>query len=70
MRVCRIETTVSGDGTVTVGNMPFPPGERVEVVVCARDEQSHDRVYPLRGMPIQYAGPFESVAEGDWEAPR
>ena len=28
-----------------------------------------DQRYPLRGKPTCYADPFESVAEGDWEAP-
>jgi hypothetical protein len=68
MRVCRVETTVSGDGTVTVKNIPFPPGEHVEVVVCARETQERSNGdYPLRGKPIQYVDPFESVAEEDWE---
>ena len=69
MRVCHIETTVSGDGTVTLKNMPFPPGEHVEVMVCAGEvKRSGSNTYPLRGKPIQYLDPFRGVAEGDWEA--
>jgi len=26
--------------------------------------------YRLRGKPIRYTDPFESIAEGDWEASR
>jgi hypothetical protein len=67
MHVCRIETTVSGDGTIIVKDAAFPPGENVEVVVRSRESQRHDD-YPLRGKPFQYIDPFESVAENDWEA--
>ena len=67
MHVCRIETTVSGDGTIIVKDTHFPPGEHVEVVVRSRDSQQPGD-YPLRGKPFQYVDPFESVAENDWEA--
>jgi hypothetical protein len=66
MHICRIETTVSGDGTIIVKDASFPPGEHVEVVVRAMDAQRHGD-YPLRGKPFQYVEPFESVAESDWE---
>jgi hypothetical protein len=67
MHVCRIETTVSSDGTIVVKDASFVPGEHVEVVVRGRDLQ-HGGDYPLRGTPLQYVDPFESVAETDWEA--
>ena len=68
MRVCDVKTTVSGDGTITV-KTPFSPGEQVEVVVCTQEVKRRMNVgYPLRGKPIQYVDPFESVAEDDWEA--
>ena len=67
MHVCRVETTVSGDGTIIVKATHFPPGEHVEVVVRSRDSQQCGD-YPLRGKPLQYVDPFESVAEHDWEA--
>jgi hypothetical protein len=67
MHVCRIETTVSSDGTIVVKDTSFVPGEHVEVVVRARDSQQRGD-YPLRGTPLQYTDPFESVAENEWEA--
>jgi hypothetical protein len=67
MHVCRIETTVSGDGTIIVRDSCFTPGEHVEVVVRSRDSQPLTD-YPLRGKPLQYVDPFEGVAENDWEA--
>ncbi len=70
MRVCDVKTTVSEDGTVTV-KTPFLPGEHVEVVVCTQELKRRENcAYPLRGKPIRYVGPLESVAEDDWEARR
>ena len=69
MRICRIETTVSDDGTVTVKDTPFSPGEPVEVVVCPLAKKPNAaNTYPLRGTPIHYIDPFAGVAEDDWEA--
>lgn len=67
MHVCRIETTVSGDGTIILKDASFMPGERVEVVVSTRDSRKGDD-YPLRGKPFQYVDPFNSVGENSWEA--
>jgi hypothetical protein len=69
MKTYRVETTVSSDGTVTVKGVPFHPGDQVEVVVRRRDGGRHRKQrYPLRGKPIRYDEPFESVAEEDWDA--
>jgi len=70
MRVCQIHTTVSEDKSVTLKNVPFQPGEHVEVMVCAGNMKLRrgNDPYPLRGKPIQYPDPFESIAEDDWEA--
>lgn len=63
-----VETTVASDGTLTLRELPFPAGERVEVTVRRRErEREGDNRYPLRGTPIRYVGPFESVAEEKWE---
>ena len=67
--VYRAETIVSNDGTLTIVGLPFQAGDRVEVIVRDRPrEQQSDQRYPLRGKPIHYVDPFESVAEKDWEA--
>jgi hypothetical protein len=68
-QVFRAETIVSSDGTLTIAGLPFHAGDRVEVIVRDRlREQASGQRYPLRGKPIRYADPFESVAEEDWEA--
>jgi hypothetical protein len=67
--VYRAETIVTNDGTLVIVGLPFQAGDRVEVIVRDRlREQASGQRYPLRGKPIRYADPFESVAEEDWEA--
>ena len=68
-QVYRAETIVSNDRTLTIVDLPFQAGDRVEVIVRDRlREQAISQRYPLRGKPIRYADPFESVAEENWEA--
>ena len=77
MEAVRIETEVQADGTITVNNLPFSTGEKVEVIVLSaltpkaaqeRQDAAEANKYPLRGMPIVYHDPFEpAVPESDWE---
>ena len=68
MSVYRITTTIASNGTLTIEDVPFEPGDQVEVVV-RRSSQAPvaQSRYPLRGTPIRYIDPFDSVAEEDWE---
>lgn len=69
MQMYRVEATVSNDGTLTIKEVPFRAGDKVEVIVRSRErEEERGGRYPLRGKPIRYVDPFESVAEDDWEA--
>ncbi len=63
-----IETTISKDGTLSVKGLPFTEGEEVEVLVRSRKQEQSKKQdkYPLRGLPINYTKPFDSVAENDW----
>jgi hypothetical protein len=71
MQMYRIETTVSNDGTVTIKGVPFRAGDKVEVIMRSREYgKERSERYPLRGKPIRYVDPFESVAEDDWGALR
>lgn len=68
-RIYRIETTVSNDRTLTIKELPFHAGDKVEVVVRSRKrEEGRGERYTLRGKPIRYVDPFKSVAEDDWAA--
>ncbi|NOZ05723.1 MAG: hypothetical protein GXP41_05145 [Chloroflexi bacterium] len=63
-----VETTVSSNGTVTIKGLPFLAGDKVEVTVRGREpERKSGNRYPLRGKPIRYVAPYNSVAEADWD---
>lgn len=69
MPIYRVETTILIDGKLIITGLPFRPGERVEVIVQSREQEQRDQErYPLRGTPIRYTDPCESVAENAWEA--
>ena len=71
MQAYRVETVVAQDGTITIRGIPFRAGEKVEVVILSRSyEPKKKGRYPLRGRPVRYIAPFESVAENDWEVLR
>ena len=66
----KIIATVRPDGTLDVGHLPFPPGERVEVTVSPHaDDPTEGGKYPLRGKtPYRYDDPFGPAWEPDeWE---
>jgi hypothetical protein len=68
MQTYRIETKVSRNRTLTIKELPFQVGEKIEVIVRRRERERERRGrYPLRGKPIRYIEPFKSVAESDWE---
>ena len=66
MRTFRAETTVASDGTLTLEGIPFRAGDKVEVIVRARERKG--RQYPLRGTPVRFDDPFTGVVEDEWEA--
>lgn len=68
MGTYRIETTISKDGTISVKDLPFSEGEKVEVVVrkSKHEGAKNQEKYPLHGLPIRYSKPFDGVAENDW----
>ena len=73
MGVHKSETTLIEDGKVTLENLPFRAGERVEVIITPKigpppaDENIHR---PLQGSILRYDDPSEPVAAKDWEALR
>ena len=60
-------TTLGSDHTLTLRELPFQAGERVEVIVLARGNGEQTPSFPLRGTPVQYDDPTNPVAPGDWE---
>lgn len=69
MQAFRIETVLSQNGVLVLRGVPFHAGDKVEVIILSlgRKQAGVER-YPLRGKPIRYLAPFESVAENDWNA--
>ncbi len=68
MKTYRIEATVSKEKMVSLKDLPFTEGDQVEIVVrkSKREKAEEQEKYPLRGLPIRYKKPFDSVAENDW----
>ena len=65
MQAYRVETVVEPDGSLTVHDLPFVKGEKVEVIILSnsitRAQQTSGASHPLRGLPIVYQDPFEPV---------
>jgi hypothetical protein len=71
LQTYRIESTIAEKGILTVRGLPFPKGEKVEVIILSPVRQAaKSKRYLLRGKLIRYDAPFESVAEDDWEVRR
>ncbi len=69
MRTYHAETTVSKGGALTIKDLPFSPGEKVEVTVSSLEVRTQQaKRYPLRGKPVRYDEPFASVARDEWDA--
>ena len=67
MDTYRVEITVSKDKTLSIKNIPFSVGDKVEVLVRSRKYGSKkEHRYPLRGQIIFYKNPFKGVAENNW----
>ncbi len=68
MQAHRVETTIGKDKILVIKDIPFQPGDRVEVIILERSpEVKQGKRYPLRGKPIHYEQPTEPVAVEDWE---
>lgn len=69
MQAYAYEVTMGKSGVLTLKNMPFNVGEKIEVILIPRSKIKHNKdCYPFRGKPITYIDPTDPVAETDWEA--
>ncbi len=69
MEAYKTDAVVEEGGTVTIGNVPFRKGERLEVILRQRDTPVEGtEAYALRGEPVRYVDPYDGVAEENWEA--
>ena len=71
MQTYSMETVISPDRVLTVRGVPFRVGEKVQVIIISHTRKSEKKGrYPLRGKPIRYIAPFDSVAEHEWQVLR
>jgi len=71
MQAYRVETVVTQDGVLTLKGIPFRAGDKVEVIILSYPhKRKGEKPYPLRGKPVHYVAPFDSVAENEWEVMR
>lgn len=70
MQAHRIETVIQPNGTLTLENLPFNAGKKVEIIVLEmQPEKVQESDNPLRGALLKYDDPFEPVVPiEDWEA--
>ena len=63
----KVEIEIEKGGQVTINNLPFKKGERVEVVI-EEVKMIANQKYPLRGKVTKYESPFEAATDSkDWE---
>ena len=67
MQAFRVKKVVTPDGRVELNALPFRPGEVVEIIVLALDEQEQTPSRSLKGSVVKYIDPTEPVALDDWD---
>jgi bifunctional DNA-binding transcriptional regulator/antitoxin component of YhaV-PrlF toxin-antitoxin module len=72
-----VQSVVNNHGQLVLEDLPFAPGDTVEIIVRGRvieppNESSASERYPLQGsQPYSYQDPFEpAVPAEDWEVMR
>ena len=65
------EATVGQHGELVLDNLPFEPGQPVEVLIRSKAPSPPlGRNGSLRGSVLEYHDPFEPVGGEDWDALR
>lgn len=64
----RTESTVTEDGALNLRDLPFQPGEALEVILIPRARGGFTGTgNSLQGSVLRYDDPTAPVAEQDWE---
>ncbi len=67
MKAYAYEHTMKKDGMLSLTNLPFSVGEKIEIVIISHSKfKNKTESYPFWGKSVQYLNPTESVAEEDW----
>jgi hypothetical protein len=68
MQAYAYELTSGKKGTLTLRDLPFNVGEKIEVIIIPRSSRQLDEErYLFWAKPIIYLKPTDLVAEEDWE---
>ena len=69
MKVHRIETALTEKGNLSLQNLPFKKGDKVEIIILERSSSKNASAsYPLKGTVIRYDDPLAPAASPeDWE---
>lgn len=73
MQAYKTAARIERPGELHLAELPFRAGDEVDVILLRRGgkrSEEPDKRYPLRGKPLRYDRPFDSVAEDDWEVLR
>ena len=69
METVHVRAVVRPDGSLYIGDLPFRPGEEVEVTVQTQPLAAPSFASStLAGTVLKYLDPIDPVAEDDWEA--
>ena len=60
--------TVGKKGELVLENLPFQPGQSVEVLVLLKRSLPAESANNLLGSVLKYEDPCEPVASEDWDA--
>ncbi len=67
MQAYRLETVISQRGELQLTQLPFRPGELVEVIVLPRSFMKiMTDSFPLKNSVLKFEQPTEPIAEDDW----
>ena len=61
MQAHRIETVIQPNSSIILENLPFEPGQIVEVTILETQPKQNktENLYPLHGTRYKYDDPFE-----------
>ncbi len=69
MQAYAYELIMGKSGVLTLTNLPFSAGEKIEVIIIPRLKPKHETTrYPFWGKSITYLDPTAPATEEDWEA--
>lgn len=66
MQAYAYHLTVKEKGLLTLTDLPFSAGERIEVIIIPRSRETQER-YPFWGKPVTYDNPTDALPETEWE---